>query len=120
MKMEVGYTKQELQQAQQEQRQIHAMAGKSRVMKDDTFVARRIHPKLYANGIRKTGDRKIWSNPEFVRDMERLHPEIACAPCSGKIMVGGRGFGGAATNRFGRVSLRVRYTADGERIEERF
>lgn len=120
MKMEVGYTGHELKQAQAEQHAIHALAGKSRVLKDGSFVARRIHPKLYANAIRKTGDNKIWSNKEFVRDMERMHPEIACAPCSGKIMVGGRGIPGTPANRFGRVSLRVRYTADGERIEERF
>ena len=59
------------------------------------------HKTRMANA-EKYGVRDCWAEPEFVRDMERRHPELRTNTKSGKIS--GRVGGGAETRESGKLT----------------
>ena len=107
--------------AVQRQRKMHRQAGGSRVVGDaEMHVSHNIDRELFYNGVVQSGSPECWNDSGYMRDMERLLPEIRVRPVSGKIMVGGSGLGTSmGTTRHGRPSVRIWYDKQGNRHEMR-
>lgn len=114
-------TQERLDKAVVRQRKMHKQASTSRVVGEaEMTMTHRIDPDLFYNGVVNNGGVNPWDDPGYVRDMERILPEIRVTPTTGKIMVGGRGIStGLRRNRFGRPSVCIRYDKQGNRHEAR-
>jgi len=110
-----------IQKAIHRQRAMHKAAPTSKVTGNlEMRTSHRIDPELFYNGVVQNGGVNPWSDPSYVRDMERKLPEIKVNATSGRIFVGGRGAGtGMGRNHFGRVTSRIWFDKAGNKHEMR-